>query len=295
MIYRPSYSKEKLDILRRYVDNYIEKFESKAASAITEGYNSIISRRPTDGDSRYKFFNNLFFNGDLPNNVKVYFTNDKNKSRSTGFNTETRRNGYKEFNDKKNNALGEWFPTINTIYIHLVKLNNDDFTIDSVLVHEMCHVWQDKVYKGNNNISSHGTVFQNIRDNVDRESRGVYNIGAFVDPNEVGKNYRKGKFRNPVFGKTSDQANKIYIDKLNKKLSKYNLKVFDLDNKIFIYNNAKYKFENGKIISMTNRYDVTDSIFNTRNWIAENFSKNRTLIGVLNDAYRSIKYKRNIV
>ena len=198
MKYVPKYPKEKLEELRKYVENFKSSFEKKyekAASTITESFSTKITKKPSDGDARYKFFNNLLFDGELPKKVKVYFLNsEENKSRSTGFSSAKRRKNYVNILKGSENTYGAWYPSSNSIYIFLDRLEDNDFVIDSVLVHEMCHVWQDRVYKGDKNTTAHSYPFQYAKRRTQKRSNNVYNIGGRSKIPSGYKNERINKY-----------------------------------------------------------------------------------------------------
>ena len=243
MKYVPKYPKEKLEELRRYVINYKNKAhgikELKAASLVTESYRNKISKAPTDGDLRYQFFNNLLFGGKLPTSVKVYFMRSgEDKRRSTGFDSKARRESYIAMKDGPEDNCGCWFPDANSIYIFLDRVGDDDFSIDTVLVHEMCHVWQDRIYTGINNTSGHSAPFQYIKKRVQRDSRGIYDAGAVTDFEKKKERYADGWYGDPSVGKTPEQTKKYYkerIDAFSKEKRHGGWKIVDLDSKRFTY------------------------------------------------------------
>ncbi len=294
MSYKPSYSKDKIEILRKYVDNYIAKFdnaEKVAASIVQEAisYRTIISRKPTDGDQRYIYFNNLFFDGKLPSNVKVYFINsDKNKKNSTGFSNEYQRKGYNlMMADKNENILGCWVPQSESIYLFLDRIGGEDFSIDTVLVHEMCHVWQDRVYSGINNNHIHGTVFQYARKRTENRSRGIYDSGAVTDINKKSKDYKKGIYGDPGIGRTENALKKHYEKRFeqNNIMKSSHLHIDNLDNKYFRSEKTYYRFTGEKFVPV--------SISDVAKFISSSFNKNEELINFVKNAFNQIRNHRD--
>ena len=149
MSYKPNYSKEQIDKLKTYVENFKKKFlrirqEKLAASSITEN----------NGHDRYIYFNNLLFDGELPDvTIRTLKTKDS--------------------------TLAEWIEEKNLIKIYIYK-NESDYAIDTVLVHEMCHVWQDRIWKGKNP-TAHGNAFQYAKNRTQKRSNNYYNGGAFIN------------------------------------------------------------------------------------------------------------------
>ena len=244
MKYIPKYPKEKLEELRKYVENFKSSFEKKyekAASTITESFSTKITKKPSDGDARYKFFNNLLFDGELPKKVKVYFLNsEENKSRSTGFSSAKRRKNYVNILKGSENTYGAWYPNSNSIYIFLDRLEDNDFVIDSVLVHEMCHVWQDRVYKGDKNTTAHSYPFQYAKRRTQKRSNNVYDIGAFSNAYERAKKYNSGWYGNPNIGKSKEESENYYKNRINNFLKEYKhslWKIDDLNKKTFRLSN----------------------------------------------------------
>lgn len=294
MSYKPSYSKDKIEILRKYVNNYIAKFdnaEKAAASVVQEAvsYRTIISRKPTDGDQRYIYFNNLFFDGKLPSNVKVYFINSNdNKKNSTGFSNEYQRNGYNlMMADKNENILGCWIPQSESIYLFLDRIGEEDFSIDTVLIHEMCHVWQDRVYSGINNNQSHGTVFQYARKRTENRSRGIYDSGAVTDINKKSKDYKKGVYGDPGIGRTENALKKHYEKRFeqNNIMKSSHLHIDNLDNKYFRSEKTYYRFTGEKFVPV--------SISDVAKFISSSFNKNEELINFVKNAFNQIRNHRD--
>lgn len=291
MSYIPRYSEEKLDSLRKYVESFKRRNterEELAASIVTEMYRAMVSRRRSDGDERYTFFNNLLFNGELPQSVKVYFVNSKNnKSKSNGFDTEERRRSYKDLISDKDRTLGAWYESSNAIYIFIDRVGAEDFVIDTVLVHEMCHVWQDRVYKGGRNISAHSSPFQYAKSRTQKRSNGIYDGGAYIDISKKDKQYKRGVFGNPGLGKTQKQTEDYYKKIINQKLKKTSHKgliITDISKKEFEYLNKVFVFYNGKLYSDGN---IGKTLANALN-------KDEELINFLSYAFNQIKNKRGI-
>lgn len=257
MRYTPNYSADKLEELRRYVEDFIAKLEGAeeklAASAITEEYRRIISRAPSDGDARYIFFNNLLFKGRLPKNVKVYIMDAKtDKSRSTGFDTDARRKNYKSMmddaKDPKDQTIAAWYKSSRSIYLFADRIGKSDFQIDTALVHEMCHVYQDLVCKPKPNSRKdkriHGREFQIAKRRVERASKNIYNGGAYIDIDTKGDEYERGRYGDPSVGRTDKQVSIFYRGKINSEIKKLQkgLKLVNLADKEFEFKGNKFIF-----------------------------------------------------
>ena len=242
MRYIPKYPKEKLEILRKYVEDFFNSFYKKqAASTITEAYSTRITKKPTNGDARYKFFNNLFFKGELPNTVKVYFVDStKNNRSSTGFTDTLRRKHYLDFKSLSKNVYGAWYPDSKTIYVFLDRLEQNDFAIDSVLVHEMCHVWQDTISKSPSK-TDHGFQFQYAKNKVKKQSKNIYNVGAFHDAHRKAEEYNNGSFGNPTLGRDKYQIEDYYKKRMNTYFVQNKHSLWKLEN----IKDKSFKFELG--------------------------------------------------
>ena len=294
--YKPKYSSEKLETLRKYVENFKKKLDKKAASVFTESLRTIISKLPSDGDARYTYFNNLFFDGELPKDIKVYIMDGKrNKSRSTGFDTEARRSNYKDmFNrtkDPKDNTIGAWYSDSRSIYIFIDRIDYNDFVIDTVLIHEMCHVYQDCVYYKNGYIEQpmHGKGFQAPKRKVQRRSRGIYDGGALIDTTLKAIDYNNGRYGNPSLGRTKFQTNQYYKKRINTELKviQPGLKIKNVDNKEFTFGNYKFIFTGKHFIFKDN----TDNQIKVNMRILNN---NKQLIDFLIESFDRISQNKGL-
>lgn len=288
MKYVPKYPKEKLEELRKYVENFKSSFEKKyekAASTITESFSTKITKKPSDGDARYKFFNNLLFDGELPKKIKVYFLNsEENKSRSTGFSSAKRRKNYINILKGSENTYGAWYPNSNSIYIFLDRLEDNDFVIDSVLVHEMCHVWQDRVYKGDKNTTAHSYPFQYAKRRTQKRSNNVYDIGAFSNAYERAKKYNSGWYGNPNIGKNKEESENYYKNRINNFLKEYKHPLWKIDD----LNKKTFRLSNQNIfIRFTN--DGFEGETKMTNILANNLNKDKEFIKQLKERFNQIK------
>ncbi len=294
--YKPKYGADKIEKLRRYVENFKRKVEKKSASVFTESLRTLISKLPSDGDARYTFFNNLFFDGELPKDVKVYIIDaKKNKSRSTGFDTEERRNSYKDMyntsKDPNDRTLGAWYYDSRAIYIFVDRLNYNDFVIDTVLVHEMCHVWQDCVYykDTDRNESMHGYAFQLSKRRTQRRSKGIYDGGAKIDTRLKEIDYNNGRYGNPTLGRTKFQVNQYYKKRINVELGvlQPGLKINNIETKEFTFDKNKFFFT-GKHFLFKSEPN-TQIKFNMRM-----LNNNKELIEFLIDSFSRIKDNKGL-
>lgn len=199
MSYKPKYSEELLNKLRDYVERYKSRYlsirrENLAASVFTEN----------TGHDRYVFFNNLLFDGQLPNSVKVKVLKG----------------------DKK--TLGGWINEDNVIEINKYK-GMSDYSFDTVLVHEMCHVWQDRIWMGKN-LTDHSNAFQYAKRRTQNRSNNYYNGGARIAI------WRKDS----VWNSSVKEINKLL---LGTGLSVNNLAAFE-----FNYRGQKLKFNGEKFL-----------------------------------------------
>ena len=293
-MYAPDYPKQKLNILRNYVRDYIEKAEAllkKAASILTEAdYRAIVSRRSTDGDARYEFFNNLLFDGKLPKNVKVYFINSAvDKRKIKGFDTKARAKNYIDMVKDTEPTLGAWFENSNAIYIFIDRVGTENFAIDTVLVHEMCHVWQDRVYKGIHNTTAHSGAFQVAKYKAKRESNGIYDAGAYIDIDKKNRDYESGRYGSPAVGRTERELEDYYANKINKaikRIFKLPLTVVDPFNARISYKGeAAFDFRNGKFIPARNTQ--------IEKILSYSYNKDKKLCACLTDAFDRIKQRKD--
>lgn len=294
--YVPSYPIYKLDSLRRYVENFKKKLERKVASVMTETYRDMISKAPTDGDARYTFFNNLFFGGKLPKDVKVYLTDSKkNKSKSTGFDTKERRNNYISMqNDAKNpedGTLGAWWEDSKSIYIYLDRAGYDDFAIDTILVHEMCHVYQDCVFTGKKSGFDHGSDFQYKKRKVQKDSKEIYDGGAFIDIDKKILDFNGGRYGDPTLGKDKKQIDEYYFKRINEGLKEFypDLKLSNLSKREFKSGLDKFIFT-GNYFS----FSAISEISKKQKMKLKILNEDKKLISYLKDCFDRIKNKRGI-
>lgn len=288
MKYIPKYSEDKLNQLKEYVKKYKAKFLKKAASIVTEEMSTKVTKKPNDGDARYKYFNNLLFEGELPDYVKVYFLNSKeDKSKSSGFDTPKRRANYLDIKSAHEGTYGCWYPDSQSIYIFLDRLENNDFVIDSILVHEMCHVWQDEICQ-KKSTSAHSYPFQYIKRKVQKNSKNIYDVGAYSDAEKKSEKYNNGWYGDPSIGKSPKEVETYYKDRINEftKENKHSMwKIFDLKKKLFRLSN-----QSSIVIKFTSQGFKGETPMTST--LAKNLNKDKDFIEGLKERFEQIKKHR---
>jgi len=101
-----------------------------------------------DLGKRFDYFNSLFFDRELAK-IDVYFEK------------------------KSGNAVGSYFPSKKEIVIYAE--DKSDKYIDSVLIHEMIHLWTDEM--GYNSRQHHDKAFKSKVDEINRLSNNEYRVG----------------------------------------------------------------------------------------------------------------------